>query len=61
MPRGERPLLAGDHTNWSRPDAVKLQEITYEPILRTSFCSTNTNARNHKRPRSKHIVEIVKK
>jgi hypothetical protein len=23
-------LLAGDHTNWSRPDAVTLQERTYE-------------------------------
>lgn len=26
----KRPLLAGDHTSWSRPDAVKLQERTYE-------------------------------
>ncbi len=26
----ERPLLAGDHTNWSRPDAVTLQERTFE-------------------------------
>jgi hypothetical protein len=26
----KRPLLAGDHTNWSRPDAVKLKERTYE-------------------------------
>ncbi|WP_375512927.1 NF041680 family putative transposase [uncultured Nostoc sp.] len=30
IPTEERPLLAGDHTNWSRPDAVKLQERTYE-------------------------------
>ena len=30
MPVEGRPLLAGDHTNWSRPDAVTLQERTYE-------------------------------
>ena len=30
MPTEGRPLLAGDHTNWSRPDAVTLQERTYE-------------------------------
>ena len=30
MPVEERPLLAGDHTNWSRPDAVTLQERTFE-------------------------------
>ncbi len=30
MPAEGRPLLAGDHTNWSRPDAVTLQERTYE-------------------------------
>ncbi|MHC5824296.1 MAG: NF041680 family putative transposase [Nostoc sp.] len=30
IPTVERPLLAGDHTNWSRPDAVTLQERTYE-------------------------------
>ena len=30
IPTVARPLLAGDHTNWSRPDAVKLQERTYE-------------------------------
>ena len=30
IPAEERPLLAGDHTNWSRPDAVTLQERTYE-------------------------------
>jgi hypothetical protein len=30
IPTVERPLLAGDHTNWSRPDAVKLEERTYE-------------------------------
>jgi len=30
MPLVERPMLAGDHTNWSRPDAVTLQERTYE-------------------------------
>lgn len=30
MPLKGRPLLAGDHTNWSRPDAVTLQERTYE-------------------------------
>jgi hypothetical protein len=29
-PTVERPLLAGDHTNWSRPDAVKLKERTYQ-------------------------------
>jgi hypothetical protein len=30
MPTQGRPLLAGDHTNWSRPDAVTLQERTFE-------------------------------
>ncbi|WP_258169727.1 transposase [Nostoc sp. 'Peltigera membranacea cyanobiont' N6] len=30
IPVEGRPLLAGDHTNWSRPDAVTLQERTYE-------------------------------
>ena len=30
MPLVERPLLAGDHTSWSRPDAVTLQERTFE-------------------------------
>jgi len=30
MPVEERPLLTGDHTNWSRPDAVTLQERTFE-------------------------------
>jgi len=30
IPAEGRPLLAGDHTNWSRPDAVRLQERTYE-------------------------------
>lgn len=30
MPTQERPLLAGDHTAWSRPDAVTLQERTIE-------------------------------
>ncbi|MEG4208408.1 NF041680 family putative transposase [Microcoleus sp. Pol7_A1] len=30
IPAEARPLLAGDHTNWSRPDAVTLQERTYE-------------------------------
>ncbi|BAU04461.1 hypothetical protein FIS3754_03490 [Fischerella sp. NIES-3754] len=30
IPTVKRPLLAGDHTNWSRPDAVTLQERTYE-------------------------------
>lgn len=30
MPVEKRPLLAGDHTNWSRPDAVTLQERTFE-------------------------------
>jgi len=30
MPLVGRPLLAGDHTNWSRPDAVTLQERTFE-------------------------------
>jgi hypothetical protein len=30
IPPEGRPLLAGDHTNWSRPDAVTLQERTYE-------------------------------
>lgn len=30
IPTEKRPLLAGDHTNWSRPDAVKLKERTYE-------------------------------
>lgn len=30
MPAQGRPLLAGDHTAWSRPDAVTLQERTIE-------------------------------
>ncbi|BCL35445.1 NF041680 family putative transposase [Nostoc sp. MS1] len=30
MPQQGRPLLAGDHTGWSRPDAVTLQERTIE-------------------------------
>ncbi|MBD0263238.1 MAG: hypothetical protein ICV78_11080 [Tolypothrix sp. Co-bin9] len=30
MPTVGRPLLAGDHTAWSRPDAVTLQERTIE-------------------------------
>jgi hypothetical protein len=30
MPKQGRPLLAGDHTAWSRPDAVTLQERTIE-------------------------------
>jgi hypothetical protein len=30
IPTLERPLLAGDHTNWSRPEAVTLQERTFE-------------------------------
>jgi len=30
MPSVGRPLLAGDHTAWSRPDAVTLQERTIE-------------------------------
>jgi hypothetical protein len=30
MPTQGRPLLAGDHTAWSRPDAVTLQERTIE-------------------------------
>src|SRR4028119_1294329 len=30
IPAQGRPLLAGDHTAWSRPDAVTLQERTIE-------------------------------
>ncbi|WP_225977389.1 transposase [Nostoc sp. CENA543] len=30
MPHQGRPLLAGDHTAWPRPDAVTLQERTIE-------------------------------
>jgi len=30
MPKQGRPLLAGDHTCWSRPEAVTLQERTIE-------------------------------
>ncbi|WP_199315149.1 NF041680 family putative transposase [Aerosakkonema funiforme] len=30
MPKDARPILAGDHTNWSRPDAHTLQERTIE-------------------------------
>lgn len=30
MPIDIRPILAGDHTSWSRPDAVTLQERTTE-------------------------------
>ncbi|MEH2276388.1 MAG: hypothetical protein V7K40_16750 [Nostoc sp.] len=30
MPTQGRPLLTGDHTAWSRPDAVTLQERTIE-------------------------------
>jgi hypothetical protein len=28
MPKDVRPILAGDHTIWSRPEAVTLQERT---------------------------------
>lgn len=30
MPTDIRPVLAGDHTVWSRPDALTLQERTIE-------------------------------
>jgi len=30
MPLDVRPLLAGDHTCWERPEAVTLQERTIE-------------------------------
>ena len=30
IPENQRPLLVGDHTAWLRPDAVTLQERTYE-------------------------------
>ncbi|MFB2919622.1 hypothetical protein, partial [Aerosakkonema funiforme] len=30
MPTDVRPILAGDHTNWPRPDAYTLQERTIE-------------------------------
>lgn len=30
MPLTGRPILAGDHTDWPRPDAVTLQERTIE-------------------------------
>lgn len=30
MPKNQRPLLVGDHSAWLRPDAVTLQERTYE-------------------------------
>lgn len=30
MPTDVRPILAGDHTNWSRPDALTLKERTIE-------------------------------
>ena len=30
IPTDVRPLLAIDHTSWSRPDAVTLQERTIE-------------------------------
>ncbi|NEO56406.1 MAG: hypothetical protein F6K54_26960 [Okeania sp. SIO3B5] len=29
----QRPLLVGDHSAWLRPDAVTLQERTYEHML----------------------------
>ncbi|MCL1466764.1 hypothetical protein LAY41_20455 [Argonema galeatum A003/A1] len=32
MPRDVRPILAGDHTSWSRPDAHTLQERTIEHL-----------------------------
>ena len=35
MPTEGRPLLAGDHTAWSRPDAVTLQERTIEHSVAT--------------------------
>ncbi len=35
MPTEKRPLLAGDHTAWSRPDAVTLQERTIEHSVAT--------------------------
>ena len=30
MNSNQRPLLVGDHSAWLRPDAVTLQERTYE-------------------------------
>lgn len=37
IPTDQRPVLAGDHTNWPRPEAKTLKERTYEhrptPIL----------------------------
>lgn len=30
LPQTEQPILAGDHTAWSRPDAVTLKDRTYE-------------------------------
>jgi DDE superfamily endonuclease len=35
IPTEGRPLLAGDHTAWSRPDAVTLQERTIEHSVAT--------------------------
>ena len=35
MPTQGRPLLAGDHTAWSRPNAVTLQERTIEHSIVT--------------------------
>ncbi|MEH2424518.1 MAG: hypothetical protein V7K48_27495 [Nostoc sp.] len=35
MPAQSRPLLAGDHTAWFRPDAVTLQERTIEHSIVT--------------------------
>lgn len=35
MPTDGRPLLAGDHTAWSRPQAVTLQERTIEHSIAT--------------------------
>jgi hypothetical protein len=37
MPKQERIVLAGDHTAWSRPDAVTLCERTFEHYVQGGF------------------------
>jgi hypothetical protein len=37
MPKQGRIILAGDHTAWSRPDAVTLKERTYEHYTQGGF------------------------
>ncbi|MFB2923736.1 hypothetical protein [Aerosakkonema funiforme] len=38
MPTDVRPILAGDRTSWSRPDALTLQERTIEHQANSENC-----------------------